>query len=169
MTGRIRFCAALLFVAEAPVRSQTSAAGAVAGRVLDEPRRAVPGVAVRLADAPSNAAQATAANSEGRHAFSQVNPGNYHLSFTKDGFTSFQAHNQRGRHRPDGPSHKERVGVMLFFTFTNVLNHFQPSHPSFRLTSPTTFGQITGPSQHTAEYGIWITSSLLRNHAYAYF
>jgi len=42
--------------------------------------------------------------------------------------------------------HKERVGVMLFFTFTKVLNHFQPSNPIFSLTSPITFGQITGQS-----------------------
>jgi hypothetical protein len=42
--------------------------------------------------------------------------------------------------------YKERVGVMLFFTFTKVLNHFQPSNPSFGLTSPITFGQITGQS-----------------------
>ena len=40
--------------------------------------------------------------------------------------------------------YKGRVRMMLFFTFTNVPNHFQPSNPSFSLTSPTTFGQITG-------------------------
>jgi len=36
------------------------------------------------------------------------------------------------------------VGATFFFTFTNILNHFQPSGPSLSLTSPTTFGQITG-------------------------
>ncbi len=52
--------------------------------------------------------------------------------------------------------YKERVGVMLFFTFTNVLNHFQPSNPSFSLTSPTTFGQITGQANtpRNMEFGI---------------
>ncbi len=54
--------------------------------------------------------------------------------------------------------YKERVGAMLFFTFTNVLNHFQPSNPSFSLTSPTTFGQITGQSNtpRNMEFGLRI-------------
>jgi len=54
--------------------------------------------------------------------------------------------------------YKERVGVMLFFTITNVLNHFQPSNPSFSLTSPTTFGQITGQSNtpRNMEFGVRI-------------
>ena len=52
--------------------------------------------------------------------------------------------------------YKERVGVMLFFTITNVLNHFQPSNPSFSLTSPTMFGQITGPANapRNMEFGV---------------
>ena len=52
--------------------------------------------------------------------------------------------------------YKERVGVMLFFTITNVLKHFQPSYPSFGLTSPASFGQITGQA-HTPrnmEFGV---------------
>jgi hypothetical protein len=35
---------------------------------------------------------------------------------------------------------------MLFFTIANVLNRFQPSNPSFSLTSPAMFGEITGQS-----------------------
>jgi len=39
----------------------------------------------------------------------------------------------------------ERVGATLTVQFTNVLNHYQPSNPSsLSLTSPTTFGRITG-------------------------
>ena len=54
--------------------------------------------------------------------------------------------------------YKEHVGVMLFFTFTNVLNHFQPSNPSFSLTSPTTFGQITSQANtpRNMEFGVRI-------------
>ncbi|HLH19254.1 MAG TPA: carboxypeptidase-like regulatory domain-containing protein [Bryobacteraceae bacterium] len=53
---------------------------------------------------------------------------------------------------------RERAGVMLFITITNVLNHFQPSNPSFSLTSPTTFGQITGQSNtpRNMEFGVRI-------------
>ena len=42
--------------------------------------------------------------------------------------------------------YKERVGAQLFFTFTNILNHFQPSTSAGSLTSATSFGQITGQS-----------------------
>jgi len=36
-----------------------------------------------------------------------------------------------------------RVGATLGFTFTNILNHFQPGTPSLSISSPTTFGRIT--------------------------
>jgi hypothetical protein len=54
--------------------------------------------------------------------------------------------------------YKERVGVMMFFTFTNVLNHFQPSNPGLTLTSPTSFGQITSQanSPRSVEFGLRI-------------
>ena len=54
--------------------------------------------------------------------------------------------------------YKERVGAQLFFLITNVMNHFQPSAPSLSLTSPTTFGQITGQSNtpRNMEFGIRI-------------
>ena len=54
--------------------------------------------------------------------------------------------------------YKERVGATLFIQITNVLNHFQPSGPSLSLTSPTTFGQITGQSNtpRNMEFGIRI-------------
>jgi hypothetical protein len=52
--------------------------------------------------------------------------------------------------------YRERVGIQLFFTFTNVMNHFQPGNPSFSLTTPTTFGQITSQSNtpRNMEFGI---------------
>ena len=51
--------------------------------------------------------------------------------------------------------YKERVGAQLFFTFTNIMNHFQPSNPSLSLTSPTSFGQITGGgSPRAMEFGL---------------
>jgi hypothetical protein len=39
-----------------------------------------------------------------------------------------------------------RVGATLSLQVTNVLNHMQPSSPTLSLTSPTTFGRITGQS-----------------------
>ncbi len=56
--------------------------------------------------------------------------------------------------------YKERMGAQFFFTFTNVLNHFQPGSASLTLTSPTSFGQITGAAGGTGprsmEFGLRI-------------
>ncbi len=54
--------------------------------------------------------------------------------------------------------YKERVGATMFFQITNILNHFQSSGPSLSLTSPTTFGQITGQSNtpRNMEFGLRI-------------
>lgn len=55
--------------------------------------------------------------------------------------------------------YQERVGAQLFFTFTNILNHFQPSTPTgSSLTSATAFGQITGQSNtpRSLEFGLRI-------------
>jgi hypothetical protein len=54
--------------------------------------------------------------------------------------------------------YRERVGAQFFFTFTNVFNHFQASTPGSSLTSPTSFGQITGQSNtpRSVEFGLRI-------------
>jgi hypothetical protein len=39
-----------------------------------------------------------------------------------------------------------RFGATFGFTFTNILNHFQPSNPSLSLNSLTSFGKISGQS-----------------------
>jgi hypothetical protein len=54
--------------------------------------------------------------------------------------------------------YKENVGAQFFFTFTNVLNHFQPSSSGGSLTSPTSFGQITSQanSPRSMEFGLRI-------------
>ena len=74
--------------------AQTSTAGTVIGQVLDEQRAAVPGAAVKLVDTSTNTAQSTVTNNDGRYVLTSVNPGNYNLTFTKDGFASFQVNNQ---------------------------------------------------------------------------
>jgi hypothetical protein len=56
--------------------------------------------------------------------------------------------------------YKERMGAQFFFTFTNVLNHFQPSFgnstTTASLTNPTNFGQITGQANtpRSLEFGL---------------
>ncbi len=53
---------------------------------------------------------------------------------------------------------RERIGAQVFFTVTNVLNHFQPSSSAGSLTSATSFGQITGQSNspRSMEFGLRI-------------
>jgi hypothetical protein len=52
--------------------------------------------------------------------------------------------------------HRERVGAQMYFQFSNVLNHFQPSNPSLSLSSPTTFGVINGQANtpRNLEFGL---------------
>jgi hypothetical protein len=51
-----------------------------------------------------------------------------------------------------------KVGATLSFSFTNVMNHFQPSNPSLSITSLTTFGKISGQSNtpRNLEFGLRI-------------
>jgi hypothetical protein len=54
--------------------------------------------------------------------------------------------------------YKERVSARFYVLCTNTLNHFQPSGPSLTLTSPTSFGQITGQANtpRQMEFGLRI-------------
>jgi hypothetical protein len=44
----------------------------------------------------------------------------------------------------------------MYIAITNLMNHFQPSSPSMNLSSPTTFGQITGQANtpRNMEFGL---------------
>jgi hypothetical protein len=54
--------------------------------------------------------------------------------------------------------YRERVGATFFFTFANVLNHFQPGNGGLSLTTPTSFGQITSQANNprSMEFGLRI-------------
>ena len=51
---------------------------------------------------------------------------------------------------------KERVGASLVIQMTNVFNHVLMGSPSLSLTSPTTFGRITGQANtpRNMEFGL---------------
>jgi hypothetical protein len=51
---------------------------------------------------------------------------------------------------------KERVGASVIIQMTNVFNHVQMGSPSLSLTSPTTFGRITGQANtpRNMEFGL---------------
>jgi hypothetical protein len=52
----------------------------------------------------------------------------------------------------------ERMRVTVSVQLTNVLNHFQPSDPSLSLTSPTSFGVVSGQvyNPRQTEFGLRI-------------
>jgi hypothetical protein len=54
--------------------------------------------------------------------------------------------------------YKERVTAKIYILSTNTLNHFQSSGPGLSLTSPTSFGQITGQANtpRNMEFGVRI-------------
>jgi len=51
-----------------------------------------------------------------------------------------------------------RLGATLQFQFTNVLNHAVMANPALSITSPTTFGRITGQANtpRNMEFGLRI-------------
>jgi hypothetical protein len=50
----------------------------------------------------------------------------------------------------------ERVTLRTSLQFTNVFNHFAPGSPALNITSPSTFGRITGQatSPRQTEFGM---------------
>jgi hypothetical protein len=68
--------------------AQTSTAGTVAGQVTDQQNAAVPGAQVRVIDTSTGATQTTVTNDTGRYIFSQVPPGKYNITFSKEGFSN---------------------------------------------------------------------------------
>src|ERR1700758_2340336 len=82
---------ALVFgLAAVPANAQSSIAGTVAGQVTDASGAAVPGASVKLVDLGTGAAFASVTNDSGRYDFPTVPPGKYDITFTKEGFTTYE-------------------------------------------------------------------------------
>ncbi len=79
----------------ASVWAQTSTVGTVSGQVTDEQNAAVPGTEIKLVEPSTNATQTTVTNDAGRYTFSSVKPGSYNLTFTKDGFSTYEVNTQK--------------------------------------------------------------------------
>ena len=78
----------------APVWAQSSSVGTVSGLVTDEQGAVIPGAEVKLVDVGTNAPLLTTSNDTGRYTFSSVKPGIYNVTFTKQGFESYQVNSQ---------------------------------------------------------------------------
>ena len=92
--GLLSILALALSLSIVPARAQTSTAGTVAGQVTDATQAAIPGAAVKLFDPRTNAAMTTVTNDVGRYVFPSVPPGIYDLTFTKDGFSTYEVRSQ---------------------------------------------------------------------------
>ncbi len=82
-------CGGILLLCGSTAWAQTSTVGTVVGVVIDESNAAVPGAEVKITDTTTNNVLTTMSNAEGRYVFSSVKPGDYNVSFTKQGFTSY--------------------------------------------------------------------------------
>jgi carboxypeptidase family protein len=90
----LAICLGILALGLTPAWSQTSNAGTVAGQVVDEQNAAVPGTEVKVIDTGTNAALTTSTNDAGRYIFSNVPPGTYNVTFSKQGFSSYDVNAQ---------------------------------------------------------------------------
>ena len=88
-------CLGILLVCVSGAWGQTSTVGTVAGIVTDESNAAVPGAEVKITETATNIAQSTVSNTDGRYVFSSIPPGTYNISFTKQGFNSYQVNAQQ--------------------------------------------------------------------------
>jgi hypothetical protein len=92
--GLLTIFALVLGLAVVPAKAQTSTAGTVAGQVTDESGAAVPGAVIKLTDLATNEVVTTVSNEAGRYTFPIVPPGKYDVTFTKEGFTTYDIKGQ---------------------------------------------------------------------------
>src|ERR1700758_275564 len=90
IVGPLVTLALVIGLAALPANAQTSIAGTVAGQVTDASGAAVPGASIKLLDLGSGAAFASITNDAGRYDFPTVPPGKYDITFTKEGFTTYE-------------------------------------------------------------------------------
>src|SRR5580704_8112506 len=90
LLGPLATLALVIGFTASPANAQTSIAGTVTGQVTDASGAAVPGASIKLVDLGTNAAFASVSNDTGRYDFPTVPPGKYNITFTKEGFTTYE-------------------------------------------------------------------------------
>ena len=75
-------------------RGQAVSTGVVTGQVVDPQDKFVVGAAVTLTDVSTGSARSTQTNDVGRYVFTQVPPGTYNVSVTKEGFSQTRISDQ---------------------------------------------------------------------------
>ena len=86
--------ALILALAATPAWSQSTATGTVSGQVTDASSAAIGGAVIKLTDITTNRSLTTQSNDAGRYTFLNVSPGTYNISFTKNGFSVYEANGQ---------------------------------------------------------------------------
>jgi len=94
LLGLLTTFALVLGLAVVPAKAQSSIAGTVTGQVTDASGAAVPGASIKLVDLATSAAFASVSNDAGRYNFPTVPPGKYDITFTKEGFSTYDIKSQ---------------------------------------------------------------------------
>jgi Carboxypeptidase regulatory-like domain len=84
----VMFCFLLLCLGAVPVCAQSTNTGTIVGSVTDQSGAVVAGAAVTLTDPTTKSARTEATNEAGRYVFVDVEPGNYELTVSKQGFST---------------------------------------------------------------------------------
>lgn len=74
--------------------AQNATSGSVTGQVTDQQGAFIPNAEVRLTNVGTNTPRTTQTNSDGRYTFNNVEPGNYDLQVTKQGFAQTRLQRQ---------------------------------------------------------------------------
>jgi hypothetical protein len=85
---------AALFVSCVGLWGQATTTSSVIGQVTDSTNAAIPGADVTLTDLGTKIAQRASTNQDGRYIFTNVNPGTYSVTVTKDGFAKSEIASQ---------------------------------------------------------------------------
>ncbi len=87
----------VLAIVSAPsvIWSQATSSATVTGQASDQQGAALPGTEIKLIDNSTNQTQTTRTNDVGRYVFANVSPGNYTVTFTKEGFQAYRIPSQQ--------------------------------------------------------------------------
>jgi hypothetical protein len=86
--------AALVAIAPNAARAQSVSTGTIVGVVTDNTNAIVPGASVSITLKSTGSVRTTTTNNEGHYVFADVDPGNYDITVTKQGFAAMVVSNQ---------------------------------------------------------------------------
>src|SRR4029077_7827745 len=89
LSAELVLCSALLWLGSvSPVWAQSTASGTIAGTITDATGAVVNGATVMLTDVSTKSSHSVTTNETGRYVFVNVDPGQYDLTISKQGFST---------------------------------------------------------------------------------